>query len=261
MELLRDAIFIRGVQSILIILASILFLYIGYKLFHYGIDKGRNRLRHQTELYRLVFSGIGPGLVFMVFGGFILVFSIISFRTFSPVPIPNIELSSELEELSPSSLVDISRPDSTETENLISAAVIPSITESTPSSSRSKSNKPDSQRKMKRSLKTANLSGSSALKSTYRNETELSRVINNHNSAIEYCYKREARQNPNLQGDIDVEFTIGYNGRVKSVRIVRSSMYNKKIEKCVTGRILGWRFKPIDPKDGDVKVKQKYIFG
>ena len=58
-----------------------------------------------------------------------------------------------------------------------------------------------------------------------------------------------------------VEFVIGYNGRVKNVRITKSSLRNKKVESCMTGRIRGWRFKPIDKREGDVTVRQKYIFG
>ncbi len=36
---------------------------------------------------------------------------------------------------------------------------------------------------------------------------------------------------------------------------------NKKVESCIIGRIRGWRFKPIDKAEGDVTVRQKYIFG
>ena len=98
-------------------------------------------------------------------------------------------------------------------------------------------------------------------KAANRGSEELSRVINSHNDAIEYCYKRESKLNPNLKGDVQVEFVIAYNGRVKSVRIINSSMRNKNIENCIAGRIRGWRFKPISQNEGDVSVRQKYIFG
>jgi TonB family protein len=79
--------------------------------------------------------------------------------------------------------------------------------------------------------------------------------------AARYCYKREAKLNPNLKGDLTIEFTIAYNGRVKDVRVVSSSLRNKKVESCISSRVRGWRFKPIDRAEGDVKVRQKYIFG
>lgn len=113
---------------------------------------------------------------------------------------------------------------------------------------------------IKMALDDASVSGTGS-KAANRGSEELSRVINSHNDAIEYCYKKESKLNPNLKGDVQIEFTIGFNGRVKAVRIVRSSMRNKNVESCISSRIRGWRFKPIDKKEGDVKVRQKYIFG
>jgi TonB family protein len=57
-----------------------------------------------------------------------------------------------------------------------------------------------------------------------------------------------------------VMFTIKYNGRVSRVRVVQSSMRNKKVESCVTRRIRSWRFQPIDRKEGDVTFTQKFVF-
>ncbi len=61
-------------------------------------------------------------------------------------------------------------------------------------------------------LDAARVSGKGS-KSANRSGEELSRVINSHNDAVEYCYKREAKLNPNLKGDVLVEFVVGYNGR------------------------------------------------
>jgi TonB family protein len=98
-------------------------------------------------------------------------------------------------------------------------------------------------------------------KATNRSGEEISRTINTHNDAIEYCYKREAKLNPNLKGDILVEFIIGFDGRVNSARVTQSSLQNKTVESCIISRVRGWRFKPISQGEGDVTVKQKYIFG
>jgi len=113
---------------------------------------------------------------------------------------------------------------------------------------------------IKMALDDASVSGKGS-KAANRGSEELSRVINSHNDAIEYCYKKESKLNPNLKGDVQIEFTIGYNGRVKAVRIVRSTMRNKNVENCISSRIKGWRFKQIDKREDDVKVRQKYIFG
>jgi TonB family protein len=108
-------------------------------------------------------------------------------------------------------------------------------------------------------LDAARVSGKGS-KSANRGSEEISRVINSHNDAVEYCFKRESKLNPNLKGDILLEFTISYNGRVVGAKILNSSLRNKSVESCITSRIRGWRFKPIDKKEGDVRVRQKYIF-
>jgi TonB family protein len=113
---------------------------------------------------------------------------------------------------------------------------------------------------IKMALDAARVTGKGS-KAANRGGEELSRVINSHNDAIEYCYKRESKLNPNLSGDVTVEFTIAYNGRVSDVRILQSSVRNKNVERCITSRVRGWRFKPIDRSEGNVKVRQKYIFG
>jgi TonB family protein len=113
---------------------------------------------------------------------------------------------------------------------------------------------------IKMALATADVTGTGS-KAANRSGDELSRVINSHNDAIEYCYKKEAKLNPNLQGDVLIEFTVGFNGRVKGSRVVQSSLSNRAVENCIMTRIRGWRFKPIARNEGDVTVRQKYIFG
>ena len=94
-----------------------------------------------------------------------------------------------------------------------------------------------------------------------RSQDEISGIIGGHTAAVEYCYKKEAKLNPNLAGFILVEFVIAANGRVKGARIIQSSLQSQVVEGCITGRIRGWRFKPISNNAGDVVVRQKYIFG
>lgn len=99
-------------------------------------------------------------------------------------------------------------------------------------------------------------------KSANRSQDAISSVINSHNDAIEACYKAEQRLNPNLKGDVTVEFTVSSNGRVVNPRISRSTMRNRNVEQCILKKIRGWRFQPIDSKEGDVTVRNvKYIFG
>ena len=108
-------------------------------------------------------------------------------------------------------------------------------------------------------LESARVSGKGT-RSVFRSSEEISRVINEHTMAIEYCFKRESKLDPGLSGDILVEFVIGSRGVVKSVRVLKSSLGNRAMESCIIDRIRGWRFKPMDSSEGDVTVRQKYIF-
>jgi TonB family protein len=252
--------FLRAVQIILIITAGIIFVVLGYKLFLYGVDRGRGKLRSKSETYKLIFSGSGPGLFFMILGGLIVLFSIYSVSIALETGTLKNELSTNSEDTFKPLSADLGQADTTKIAELFSEASFAGISTRPASPLRNYEVKPKNKRKIERTLNAAEF-GIQGSKSVYRNENELSRVINKHNKAIEYCYKKETRNNPKLKGDLEVEFSIEYNGRVKDVRIVRSSVYSKKIEKCISDRIRGWRFKAIDQQEGDVKVRQKYIFG
>ena len=260
MEILRDVAFLRSVQLILIILAGILFVYLGYKLFLYGVDRGRRKLRGKSDFYKLIFSGNGPGLVSMAFGGLIIIYSIYNLGIPSQISTLQHELSDLLGQSSTPLYDDIEQPDTMQVKELLSQAVFPGISNKPSSTTPKITKESKSNRTIKRSLSLASLEEKTT-KSQYRSEKELSRVINKHNSAIEYCYKKEVKKNPTLKGDLEVEFTIDFNGRVTSVHVIKSTMYSLSIEKCISNRIRGWRFKPIAEGEDDVKVRQKYIFG
>jgi TonB family protein len=97
-------------------------------------------------------------------------------------------------------------------------------------------------------------------KSANRSAEAISRIVNKHADAIENCYKKEARINPNLKGSITILFTIRANGTVTGARVVDSTLQSRKVETCVIRRISRWRFDKIDASEGDVRFKQKYIF-
>ncbi len=97
-------------------------------------------------------------------------------------------------------------------------------------------------------------------KSSARSQDAIGRVVGKHSDAIENCYKKESRINPNLKGSLTAQFTISPAGRVTQVRIVKSTLKSRNIENCVTRRIKSWRFDKIDKKEGDVKARYKWIF-
>jgi TonB family protein len=93
-----------------------------------------------------------------------------------------------------------------------------------------------------------------------RSQDAISRVVNKHADAIENCYKKEVRLNPNLKGSVTIQFTINPNGTVERARIADSTLRNREVESCIIRRVRSWRFKSIDSSEGEVTFKQKYIF-
>lgn len=99
-------------------------------------------------------------------------------------------------------------------------------------------------------------------KSESRDPDKVSAVVNSHNNAIQSCYQRELKRNPDLKGKLVVRFTIDPTGRVKDVKIIRSTLNNPHIERCVLNRIRRWKdFGAINPALGDATFRQVYTFG
>lgn len=72
-----DLFFFRGVERIIIVLAATFFAYLGYKLYIHGITATRSQIDFKSKFMKFAVSGTGPGLVFMVFGAVVLVFSLV----------------------------------------------------------------------------------------------------------------------------------------------------------------------------------------
>lgn len=110
--------------------------------------------------------------------------------------------------------------------------------------------------------KVSAIEGKDGIKSESRNPDDVSVVVNKHNSAIQYCYQRELKRDPNLKGKIVVRFTIDISGKVRIVNIISSTLNNARVERCVVSRIQRWDdFGAIDPSKGDAVFRQVYTFG
>jgi hypothetical protein len=70
-----DAIVWRGIERLLIVFSAALLSYIGYKLFTKGIES-HNKVDFKTSFGKLVISGTGPGLSFMIFGALVLIYAL-----------------------------------------------------------------------------------------------------------------------------------------------------------------------------------------
>jgi hypothetical protein len=52
-------------------------IYLGYRLFIKGIDKGPGEMKGSASWVKFALKGVGPGLFFMAFGAFILLVALL----------------------------------------------------------------------------------------------------------------------------------------------------------------------------------------
>lgn len=95
-----------------------------------------------------------------------------------------------------------------------------------------------------------------------RDPDEIHRVVESHKAAVQYCYNRELKRNPNLRGKMVIRITITPQGTVKRVQVLQNTLNNRRVERCVVSRIRGWNdFGVIDDKLGDTTFTQTFVFG
>ncbi len=76
--------------------------------------------------------------------------------------------------------------------------------------------------------------------------------------AIQGCYEKELKQNPNLKGKVVVRFSITTGGRASEIEIEQDTMGNDAVGSCIKTVIRGWVF-PFKP-DSDVSVAYPFVF-
>ncbi len=77
-------------------------------------------------------------------------------------------------------------------------------------------------------------------------------------TGFKFCYERELRVKPGLEGKVVVQFTIAASGAVKEANVASSTANDAKLESCLVERMKKLRFPP--PKGGDITVNYPFIF-
>jgi hypothetical protein len=83
-------------------------------------------------------------------------------------------------------------------------------------------------------------------------------VINKNLGQVRFCYEQGLQGDPNLNGRVAVDFTIGGNGAVKVANIGSTTMASKIIEDCIVMRLKSWKF-PLPQGGVDVKVSYPFV--
>lgn len=69
---------LHGFERISVIIGGMFLGYLGYKLFIRGVTEGHGKLKAENKIYKIVFSGSGPGLFFMAFGSLVLIAALLT---------------------------------------------------------------------------------------------------------------------------------------------------------------------------------------
>jgi len=86
----------------------------------------------------------------------------------------------------------------------------------------------------------------------------IAKVIRKQMTSIQDCYNEELKRDPSLKGKVEIELTIGEDGRIEDALVVSNSMGNETVANCILRKLKGWRFP--EPDDGSVTVVFPIIF-
>ena len=87
---------------------------------------------------------------------------------------------------------------------------------------------------------------------------EISRAITSYGKDIRDAYYRALIENPKIDGEIIVSFTVRPGGEVADVRIEKSSLNWPPLEEEVLSRIASWKFAPFEGEPIPATVPYKF---
>jgi hypothetical protein len=88
---------------------------------------------------------------------------------------------------------------------------------------------------------------------------EVGEVIHRHLSEVRYCYESAMIRQPDIEGKLIVDFTIGGTGVVKTAETKSSTLPDPRLDDCIIRRLVTWKFP--NTKGGiDVSVSYPFIF-
>ncbi|WP_225413975.1 AgmX/PglI C-terminal domain-containing protein [Stigmatella hybrida] len=86
----------------------------------------------------------------------------------------------------------------------------------------------------------------------------LSRYVKARLKAIQNCYEKELKRNPNLKGKVVVRFNIKPSGRTSDIDVEENTLGNEAVGSCIRTVIRSWVF-PFKPDD-EVPVAYPFVF-
>jgi outer membrane biosynthesis protein TonB len=86
----------------------------------------------------------------------------------------------------------------------------------------------------------------------------VAKVVRGRMRSVQDCYQKELKRDPSLAGKIEIEFTIGEDGRIEDAVVASNQMGSSAVANCIVSRVRLWRFPK--PDGGSVTVTFPFIF-
>lgn len=91
-----------------------------------------------------------------------------------------------------------------------------------------------------------------------RSKDAVSSKLNSIKKAVENCFKKEKRVNPNLKGTVKVKFDITKRGQTRNIKFVINTVNNTKVTRCIQSKFRTLRFG--SAKNDAKGVQISYVF-
>ncbi len=85
---------------------------------------------------------------------------------------------------------------------------------------------------------------------------KVNRFIDSRFGQVKACYERRLKNNPTLQGRLDLDISISSKGKVTDVYVNSDTVRDSRMHRCVNKTIRGWQFPK--PKGGRVTVGKTF---
>ncbi|NOZ88182.1 MAG: FHA domain-containing protein [Deltaproteobacteria bacterium] len=86
----------------------------------------------------------------------------------------------------------------------------------------------------------------------------IAKVVKQHLREIQYCYEKALLMNSNLQGKVQMQWTISISGSVTIVKTKQNTLATPAVAMCISAKIKRWKFPK--PRGGIVVVTYPFIF-
>ena len=90
------------------------------------------------------------------------------------------------------------------------------------------------------------------------NPKEASAIVMRGAPALQQCYERALKRNPNLSGKVVIHWTITQAGTVSGVDVEQDTLGDAEVASCIKSLVARWRFPA--PSGGSVEVSFPFVF-